>query len=824
MKRILLSVLAGILSAASSISVAGIAGDWKLHFPFDREILRVEDTPHRVYMMSYSQLLTTYYVDNLRPWATIHYLDKASGEIGTLERRGHTLGAKAIRMAYNPDKGYLMVIYDNNEIDFVYDDGHTVTVYDLAELNNTRIPEPGIITFDPKSDRACIATSLGYVLIDDETHSMVEYRDYDRAVQSAVTFGDRMLITFNGHLRFAPLSEPRNSLDDYKVLYSNYIRQLLPLSDDLIGYVREQDGAWRIATLEPKGDTYATREIFTGIERMDITRTADGYIVPMHDYVGFLDREGHWTRIEKSEGDRGFAAASYDGREIWFAGRRDGIWSSTLSDGQWNTGHALVTPNAPASFHVTEMVYHPTYGVLAPPRGVTPLFANLGLPQSLEISAYQGGTWSHYGLERNKSVHAAAFYNPTGIAIDPDRPEYIYMGSPRHGVIRLNLENPDDILHMSGPRDPGKDLPGYVEAFPMMERWKSVCNTQGAQIDTDGNLWTFNFDLDEPGDCGLSALCWTADARRSTTDAGSFQPWIRLRVPGIPSNANARMLVLNHPNNRNIILFGVNTLDHRYVLLDHNGTPEDTSDDRMAVVKDMRDQDGNVLSLLTLHCRDLMEDPETGLIWVSTELGSYTFNPRTMFIDPTRARRVKTVDPDTGLETILLDGLAINTINCDSQGRKWIASVHDGLYCTSPDGSEILAHFTTANSPIPADNVFTVCENLSSGTIMVGTEGGVAEFIPTSFEGRPSAVVSATPGAITPSFHGSVTLDGLTDGVDYAVADAEGNTVCHLPSSSAGRLQWDGRDASGTPVATGFYSVIAVSRPEVTLTSVRVIR
>ncbi len=824
MKRILLSVLAALLSAVSSIAVAGLAGDWKLHFPFEREILKVEDTPGRVYMMSYSQLVTSYYVDNLRPWATIHYLDKATGEMKALERRGRTFGAKARLMAYNHDKGYLMVIYDNLEVDMVYDDGRTVTITDLAELNNMRVPEPTRITFDTKGNRACLATSLGYALFNDETCVMEEYRDYDHALLSAVTFGDLMLFTYNGHLRFAPLSEPRLAFEDYKVLYSNYIRILLPLTDDLIGYVREQDGAWRIATLQPKGDTFATKEIHTGIERMEITRTADGYIVPMQDYVGFLDFEGNWTRHEKAEGEKGCPAASYDGREIWFAGRHTGLWSSNLADGQWTPGHPPTAPDAPSSMQVTEMIWHPRYGVLAPSRGITHIYTNLGLPQPLELSGYRAGSWSHYGFDRRNPSQSAIFYNPTGIAVDPDRPEYVYMGSPRQGVLRLNLEDPEDILHMSGPRDAGKDLPGYVEAFPMMERWKSVCSTTEAQMDSDGNLWVFNFDLDQPNDCGLSALCWTAEARRASEDAESFRPWTRLRVPGIPSSASAHMCVLTHPNNRNLLIFAVNSLNHRYVVVDHNGTPEDPSDDRMAVIKEMRDQFGNVISLLNLHCRHLMEDPQTGLVWVSTEVGTYMFNPRTMFVDPTRARRVITTDPESGLETLLADGLAVNTINCDTQGRKWVATLHDGVYCTSPDGSETLAHFHTGNSPIPSDNVLTVCENRAAGTIMIATDGGMAEFIPSLTEGRPSSVVTAVPGAITPSYRGPVTIGGLADGEEYAVADASGRAVRSMGCPDGGRLQWDGRDASGAPVAPGIYSVVATSRPDVTLTSVRVIR
>ncbi|MDE7160782.1 MAG: hypothetical protein K2O24_08085, partial [Muribaculaceae bacterium] len=488
----------------------------------------------------------------------------------------------------------------------------------------------------------------------------------------------------------------------------------------------------------------------------------------------------------------------------------------------YSRGLGYVDKRQPSPFQVTDMAFHPVYGVLVNPRGQTPIYGNRNLPQTPEMSGYRNGSWTSYGVVRRNPAQANVLYNPTGLAIDPDSPEYVYMGSPRHGMLRVNLEDPEDILHMSGPNDPGKSLPGYVEAFPVMQAWPSVTSTLGAKFDADGNLWSYSFDLDRPGNDGMTALCWTPEARRASKDAASFQPWIRLHVPGVAASGSSRLLPLTHPNNRNLLLFAINTLKDRFVVLDHNGTPDDPSDDRMALVSEMRDHTGGVISNLTEHTRCMYEDPATGMVWIGTDLGPYMFNPRTMFVDPTRARRVLATDPATGTQSLLLDGLAINNIYSDTQGRKWFATMHDGLYCTSTDGSEILAHFTTDNSPIPADNVLTVCENIASGSMMVATAGGLSEFIPALTAGRPARTVAALPAAITPSYRGLVTIEGLIDGEEYFITDSAGEVVRRLGRPAAGCLQWDGHDDSGLPVPTGHYNVAGASGHA--LSSVRVLR
>ncbi len=66
---------------------------------------------------------------------------------------------------------------------------------------------------------------------------------------------------------------------------------------------------------------------------------------------------------------------------------------------------------------------------------------------------------------------------------------------------------------------------------------------------------------------------------------------------------------------------------------------------------------------------------------------------------------------------------------------------------------------------------------------------------------------TVTPSDITPGFRGWVTISGLPAGRELIVTDNSGKTIRALGKANAGRIQWDGENASGQRPATGVYHI-----------------
>jgi len=160
--------------------------------------------------------------------------------------------------------------------------------------------------------------------------------------------------------------------------------------------------------------------------------------------------------------------------------------------------------------------------------------------------------------------------------------------------------------------------------------------------------------------------------------------------------------------NKNLLFYAGNGYGYPLGIVDHNGTPDDTADDKEAFSNSLKDQDDARVACHLVYA--LYEDMQTGLLWVGSDVGLFTINPRKFLSDNGKVNRIKVARNDgTNLADYLLNGVGVNDITSDSQGRKWFATMGGGLVCTSSDGREIIYQLTTENSFIPHDNVYAVC-------------------------------------------------------------------------------------------------------------------
>ena len=194
----------------------------------------------------------------------------------------------------------------------------------------------------------------------------------------------------------------------------------------------------------------------------------------------------------------------------------------------------------------------------------------------------------------------------------------------------------------------------------------------------------------------------------------------------------------------------------------------------------------------------------------------HTFNADQITGSSAVLNRIKVSRNDgTSLADYLLNEVPVNHITSDNQGRKWFSTTGAGLVCTSSDGRNVLGEFTTDNSLIPSNNVYSAAYNPATNSIMVSTECGMAEFFPSGSSRADSdkLEVRAYPNPVTPDYYGYVNIDGLPDGVLVKVVDAAGGLVRELGIAESGSIQWNLLNLDNKQVKTGVYYILVSGGP-----------
>ncbi|MDE7159732.1 MAG: hypothetical protein K2O24_02640 [Muribaculaceae bacterium] len=826
MKRLTAYILITLMTA---LGASAQGGSWRLHLPFDEAVTRVIDTPDRTYFLGDAQLYLEYVGGNNLHLQTLFMYDKEGDEYRALNS-DNILTESIIRTAaYNAAKRYLLVVYDSYNIDLVYDDGRVVNIPDLKAATHWDNREVSNINFDPERDRVYISTGTGLLTLNDSKAEVAEARDYGRPVTSAARIGDRLLISVDRILYQAPVDAPRFTLKEYEEIPGAVdVNMILPLSDTLCLYQRygSDNRILRELRLNPDG-TFTVGHDTLAISEDTYIANRDGYFIPVRTQVYQINRDGTWKRALREEEDNFCAAGSWDFNEIWFGRKREGYWSKRLTqndDGNvWTSTRGAFRPNAPAPFRSTSMVYSPRYGMLVNSSDVIPALSS-GLAQTpVLLSGLHAGEWTMFSPAYTYPEQGEVIYNPSGILFDPDRPSQVYFGSGRRGLLRIDLDDPSDVLHFSNVSDPSASLPGFVEAQEDLFEIKSgginydkiwnICRLSGPQFDAEGRMWMTGTYLNPALSTKNYLLCipyWEAADRRASVDAASARGFKRLEIPMITSSEYARLWIPSGVPNT-VMIFPNNYADAMLVV-NHNGTPGTASDDKVQRITRIFDQDGTAVEQGQVTA--FLNDPDTGHLWVGHTSGIFTMRPSDIQSDASRVNRIKVSRNDgTSLADYLLDGVGVTHIMRDPRGRKWISTDGGGVVCVSPDGREVILSLTASNSGLPSDKVLVTAWNPENASIMVGTDMGIAEYFPTGegSTGEDFDAISVYPNPVRPDYLGWLTVEGLPEGAVVKIADAAGNVVADLGRASGGRAQWDITGRGGQRVASGVYHVLASS-------------
>ncbi|EAY26148.1 type IX secretion system anionic LPS delivery protein PorZ [Microscilla marina] len=200
----------------------------------------------------------------------------------------------------------------------------------------------------------------------------------------------------------------------------------------------------------------------------------------------------------------------------------------------------------------------------------------------------------------------------------------------------------------------------------------------------------------------------------------------------------------------------------------------------------------------------MVQDKE-GQIWVGTDKGvTVFFNPADAFQAAIDASK-PIFDGQN-----LLRAEKVSTIAVDGGNRKWMGT-NNGLWLFNPDGTQLVHHFTTKNSPLPSDIIYDVTIQPQTGEVFVATDKGLVSYRGTATTGEQThQEVKVFPNPVRPNFNGLLGISGLVDDAKVKITDVSGKLI-YQTQAQGGTVSWDLRDYTGHRAKTGIYLLFSTN-------------
>lgn len=271
-------------------------------------------------------------------------------------------------------------------------------------------------------------------------------------------------------------------------------------------------------------------------------------------------------------------------------------------------------------------------------------------------------------------------------------------------------------------------------------------------------------------------------------DAGSDQTY-SIDPPFLTEKANKAIA---------IDFFGTKWLgsikDQGLIYYNDNRTYDDYSDDDYGRLTTF---DYAGLPDNSINCIAVDKD---GVVWIGTNAGiAQLLNPASVLSGSTPIfREIELGEGSSGVNDIVVDAL----------NYKWVATTK-GVWALDPFG-EPIAEFTPDNSPLVAENVYSIAYDAGSGKIYFGTGSGLCEATSLAVEPLPEYEISCYPQPYAPTKSPDLVIEGLAAESDVRILTINGQLVRKIQAFGR-KAVWDGRDETGEFAPTGIYLVSATS-------------
>jgi hypothetical protein len=388
-----------------------------------------------------------------------------------------------------------------------------------------------------------------------------------------------------------------------------------------------------------------------------------------------------------------------------------------------------------------------------------------------EIHRLQDQHW--FSLNAYTDNGLSGLSNITAVVASPVNPEHFWGSTKAGGLLEFNGQ---------------KSVKNYNSTNSSLESFNGICKTGGLTNDASGNLWITN-----------------PSVKHQLHVIKADGTWISLSYPGIDNQfVAAGDITITRTNTKWIV---VNNSD--LFALRTGNTIDNTTDDlykKTTVRSKFSNSETTIIKGFT-QINALVEDLN-GYLWVGTESGIVLYyNPEALFGNNEFYGVQPSVDLEDGLFHPLLENINVNAIAVDGGNRKWFGTTNSGVFLFSEDGTKLIHHFNTDNSPLFSNHVTSIAVNGQSGEVFFATERGLISWMGSATDGGGSFQhLYVWPNPVRETYQGEITIDGLVAESTVRITDVTGNLV-YKTTSNGGRALWNGQKSNGERVSTGVYLI-----------------
>lgn len=700
----------------------------------------------------------------------LYSYDYEDMDVVTYDKSGVLSDNGIFDISYCSEEKTLVIVYNNGNIDLLYDDG---SVYNMTDFKNKTAGDKTINDIYVNGKNMYMSTNYGLLIVDIAECIFSKTYTLDYGINSVAVDGNFIYAATDNGVYKGNTADNLQDKSKWSVITKNAIDKFIDFNGKL--YSLTSSGVFSIDK-----STFA----MTNISKFSAKYWSicnDMLLLSDASSLYSVGTDGKMTLLD----GKGIRTADYAGNTYWCACGTDGLKGMSLKDGKFTENVSSVIPDSPMRNYSYFLRMTPENRLLV--AGGSFNYNGQSFPGTL--MKYENQSWTCFDEETPiATVGKSLYVNVTDIAQDPNDSEHHFAGSASDGI--FEFKDYKMVNHYDYRNSPLQSI------LPSSSRPNAYVWITGLEYDKDGNLWMLNNQTDTivrilKNDGKWAALYYSEIKDIPTLDQVLFDnrgwAWINCRR------------TTNNPVN----YAGVFCVDTK-------GTLENTADDSRKFITRFSNQDGVAYSPDLFNC--IAEDLD-GNIWFGTDKGPFvTYSPEDVFDNGFYFTQVKIPRNDgTNLADYLLSDVNITCITIDGGNRKWMGTSGNGVYLLSSDGIEMIEHFTTENSPLISDNIESIAIDGSTGEVFFGTDAGLVSYLGTATDPAGSLSddnIKVYPNPVRPEYTGRIYITGLMRDTDVKIVSASGYLV-NSGTSVGGEYTWDGKNKGGKRVASGVYYVLA---------------
>lgn len=700
----------------------------------------------------------------------LYSYDYEDMDVVTYDKSGVLSDNGIFDISYCSEEKTLVIVYNNGNIDLLYDDG---SVYNMTDFKNKTAGDKTINDIYVNGKNMYMSTNYGLLIVDIAERIFSKTYTLDYGINSVAVDGNFIYAATDNGVYKGNTADNLQDKSKWSVITKNAIDEFIDFNGKL--YSLTSSGVFSIDK-----STFA----MTNISKFSAKYWSicnDMLLLSDASSLYSVGTDGKMTLLD----GKGIRTADYAGNTYWCACGTDGLKGMSLKDGKFTENVSSVIPDSPMRNYSYFLRMTPENRLLV--AGGSFNYNGQSFPGTL--MKYENQSWTCFDEETPiATVGKSLYVNVTDIAQDPNDSEHHFAGSASDGI--FEFKDYKMVNHYDYRNSPLQSI------LPSSSRPNAYVWITGLEYDKDGNLWMLNNQTDTivrilKNDGKWAALYYSEIKDIPTLDQVLFDnrgwAWINCRR------------TTNNPVN----YAGVFCVDTK-------GTLENTADDSRKFITRFSNQDGVAYSPDLFNC--IAEDLD-GNIWFGTDKGPFaTYSPEDVFDNGFYFTQVKIPRNDgTNLADYLLSDVNITCITIDGGNRKWMGTSGNGVYLLSSDGIEMIEHFTTENSPLISDNIESIAIDGSTGEVFFGTDAGLVSYLGTATDPAGSLSddnIKVYPNPVRPEYTGRIYITGFMRDTDVKIVSASGYLV-NSGTSVGGEYTWDGKNKGGKRVASGVYYVLA---------------